>query len=150
MARLQALIVATRDLRRAAGVPRKRSCADPGAHLGNHRRPAAREQHHHRAAWPSFNNGIPSRASPRAAILRTNPEFDVTVLFEKQIDVAVERERLTKELARLEKEQANADRQLGNEAFLGKAPAAVVDGLRKRAAELAILIPKTRTSLDRL
>jgi valyl-tRNA synthetase len=49
-----------------------------------------------------------------------------------------------------EKEQANAERQLGNEAFLGKAPAAVVDGLRKRAAELASLIPKTRAALDSL
>jgi valyl-tRNA synthetase len=50
----------------------------------------------------------------------------------------------------MEKEQGNAERQLGNEAFLGKAPAAVVDGLRKRAAELAVLIPKTCEALDRL
>ena len=62
----------------------------------------------------------------------------------------VERERLTKDLVRLEKEQANAERQLGNEAFLGKAPAAVVEGLRKRAAELQQLVPKTRAAIEGL
>jgi valyl-tRNA synthetase len=62
----------------------------------------------------------------------------------------VERERLTKELARLEKEAANADRQLANEGFLAKAPANVVEGLRRRAAELSVLIPKTRSALESL
>jgi valyl-tRNA synthetase len=84
------------------------------------------------------------------AILRSTPDFDVAVLYEKQIDIPAERERLTRELARMEKEQGNAERQLGNEAFLGKAPAAVVEGLKKRAAELAVLIPKTREALNRL
>ena len=84
------------------------------------------------------------------AVLRSTPDFDVAILYEKQIDVVAERERLTKELLRLEKEEGNAQRQLGNEAFLGKAPANVVEGLRKRAAELAQLIPKTRAALDGL
>ena len=52
---------------------------------------------------------------------------------------------LTKELARFEKEASNADRQLANEGFLAKAPATVVEGLRRRAAELSVLIPKTRS-----
>jgi valyl-tRNA synthetase len=87
---------------------------------------------------------------PEEALSTTGFQFDVGLIFEKQIDVAAERERLIKELARLEKEQTNAQRQLGNEAFLGKAPAPVVDGLRKRAAELASLLPKTRAALDGL
>lgn len=85
-----------------------------------------------------------------SAVLRSTAAFDAAIIFEKQIDPVAERERLTKELARLEKEQANAERQLGNEAFLGKAPAAVVDGLRKRAAELQQLVPKTRAAIEGL
>ena len=58
--------------------------------------------------------------------------FDVAVLYERPIDVAAERERLTKDIARYEKGLAAAERQLGNEAFLAKAPAHVVEGLRSR------------------
>jgi valyl-tRNA synthetase len=82
--------------------------------------------------------------------IRSTSAFDVQVVYERVIDVAVERERLKKELAQFEKEQANAERQLANEAFLAKAPAHVVEGIRKRAAELVILIEKTRKALDQL
>ena len=82
--------------------------------------------------------------------VRATPQFDVQVVYEKKVDVAAERDRLSKELARYEKEQANAQRQLSNEAFLGKAPAAVVEGLRRRAAELTMLIEKTRKALEDL
>ena len=89
----------------------------------------------------SLPDGLPVRATPR---------FDVQVLYEKKIDTIAERERLTKELARYEKEQANANRQLSNESFLGKAPAAVVEGLRRRSAELEMLLDKTRKALEDL
>ena len=74
----------------------------------------------------------------------------MAVVYEKKIDVAAERERLRKELARLENERSNAERQLGNQGFLSKAPANVVEGLRKRKAELDVLIEKTRQALDEL
>ena len=149
MATLQALIIAARDLRRAVGVPEKEAV------------PIQVRASETCAALLRDNSNIIERLGrvvsiefvevfADGAILRTKPDFDVTVLYEKQIDIAVERDRLMKELARMEKEQANAERQLDNEAFLGKAPAAVVEGLRKRAAELAILIPKTRAALDNL
>ena len=76
--------------------------------------------------------------------------FDVQVVYERQIDVAAERERLNKELARMEKEHTGAAAKLGNESFLSKAPAAVVEGIRKRAAELEELIAKARAGLDGL
>ena len=50
----------------------------------------------------------------------------------------------------METERANAENQLSNGRFLGKAPANVVDNLRKRKAELDMLIPKTREALDQL
>jgi valyl-tRNA synthetase len=83
----------------------------------------------------------PSRATAR---------FDVRVVYEKKIDVAAERERLTKELEKMEKEIANGQRQLSNEGFLAKAPTNVVEGLRKRAGELAGLREKTKSKLEEL
>jgi valyl-tRNA synthetase len=61
--------------------------------------------------------------------------------------VAAERERLKKELEKFEKEIANGQRQLSNEQFLAKAPANVVEGLRKRAEELKVLRKKTVAKL---
>ncbi|MEU1481708.1 valine--tRNA ligase [Streptomyces sp. NPDC005760] len=48
------------------------------------------------------------------------------------IDVAAERKRLAKDLAAAEKEKAQAEAKLGNEAFLAKAPDNVVDKIRAR------------------
>jgi valyl-tRNA synthetase len=92
----------------------------------------------------------PVNELPEGAAVRSTPQFDVQVVYEKKVDTIAERERLTKELARLEKEQGNAERQLGNDAFLAKAPAAVVEGIRRRAAELVVLIVKTRKALEDL
>jgi valyl-tRNA synthetase len=81
---------------------------------------------------------------------RSTARFDVHVVYEKKIDVVAERERLTKELEKIEKEMANGQRQLGNEGFLAKAPTHVVEGLRKRAEELKILREKAQLSLSQL
>jgi valyl-tRNA synthetase len=78
---------------------------------------------------------------------RSTSRFDVHTIYEKKIDVAVERERLTKELEKIEKEQANGQRQLSNEQFLAKAPAKVVEGLKTRADELRVLREKTLAKL---
>jgi valyl-tRNA synthetase len=81
---------------------------------------------------------------------RSTARFDVHVIYEKKIDAAAERERLKKELEKLEKEFANNQRQLSNEQFLAKAPANVVEGLRRRAQELAGLLEKLKRQLDEL
>lgn len=81
---------------------------------------------------------------------RTTARFEVVVVYEQKVDVAAERERLGKELKKLEGELANAQRQLGNEQFLGKAPAKVVEGLRTRVAEIEVLLRKIRAGLDNL
>jgi valyl-tRNA synthetase len=87
--------------------------------------------------------------SPTAGARHT-ARFDVRVVYEKKIDVAAECERLKKELERIEKEMANGHRQLGNEQFLAKAPAQVVEGIRKRAGELTVLREKTQGKLQEL
>jgi valyl-tRNA synthetase len=81
---------------------------------------------------------------------RHTARFDVHIVYEKKIDSAAERERLKKELEQIEKEIANGQRQLRNEQFLAKAPAKVVEGLRKRQADLEVLRTKIRNKLDEL
>jgi len=81
---------------------------------------------------------------------RSTARFDVHVIYERKIDVAAERERLKKELEKLEKEFANNQRQLSNEQFLAKAPAKVVEGLRRREQELIGLREKIKRQLDEL
>ena len=74
--------------------------------------------------------------------------FDVGVLYERTIDVPAERERLTKDIAKYEKGLAAAERQLGNEAFLAKAPAHVVEGLKKQESETRLLLEKAKAALN--
>jgi valyl-tRNA synthetase len=81
---------------------------------------------------------------------RHTARFDVHVVYERKIDVAAERERLKKELDQIEKEIANGQRQLGNEQFLAKAPAKIVEGIRKRAQELQTLREKVKSKLEEL
>jgi valyl-tRNA synthetase len=82
--------------------------------------------------------------------VRHTARFDVHVVYEKKIDAIVERGRLKKELERIEKEIANVQRQLGNDQFLAKAPAQVVEGLRKREPELTAMREKTQSKLHEL
>ncbi len=80
----------------------------------------------------------------------STPDFDVAVIYERTIDVAAERERLTKDIAKYEKGLAAAERQLGNEGFLAKAPPQVVEGLKKQEAETRLLLEKARAALNAL
>jgi valyl-tRNA synthetase len=75
---------------------------------------------------------------------------DVVVEFEKTIDVASERERLTKDIAKYEKGLAAAERQLGNPSFLANAPAHVIEGLKKQESETRLLLEKARAALENL
>ena len=54
---------------------------------------------------------------------------------------------LEKELAETEKLLASTRAKLANEGFVSKAPAAVVDGVRTREAELAELADRLRANL---
>jgi valyl-tRNA synthetase len=81
---------------------------------------------------------------------RSTSRFDVHAVYERKIDVAAECERLKKELEKIEKELGNNQKQMGNEQFLAKAPAQVVEGLRKRAAELGVLREKCKSKLAEL
>jgi len=81
---------------------------------------------------------------------RSTPRFDLHLVYHRKIEVAAERARLQKEIEQLEKEIASGQRQLQNEEFLAKAPAQVVEGIRKRGEELKVLRAKAHTALKEL
>ncbi|NMM76087.1 valine--tRNA ligase [Acidovorax sp. SRB_24] len=67
-----------------------------------------------------------------------------------EIDVAAERTRLSKEIARIDGEVAKANAKLGNEAFVAKAPAAVIEQEKKRVADFGATLERLREQLARL
>ena len=67
-----------------------------------------------------------------------------------EIDVAAEKARLSKEALRLEGEIAKANAKLGNEAFVAKAPPAVIDQEKKRVADFGATLARIREQLARL
>ncbi|MGC2512126.1 MAG: class I tRNA ligase family protein, partial [Acidobacteriaceae bacterium] len=91
-----------------------------------------------------------SKPAVQGVSIRHGVNYEVALHYEKLVDVAAERERLAKDLAKFEKEMESKQKQLQNQAFLAKAPAKVVDGLRARADELQALIEKANSALRAL
>lgn len=75
---------------------------------------------------------------------------DFKLMLKVEIDVKAERERLSKEAARLAGEVKKCQSKLGNERFVSKAPAAVVDTEKKRLAEFTALLAKVEEQLRKL
>ena len=67
-----------------------------------------------------------------------------------EIDVAAEKARLGKEVKRLEGEIAKAQGKLGNQAFIAKAPPAVIEQEQQRLADFSGTLAKIREQLARL
>jgi len=89
-------------------------------------------------------------ATARQAPARSTARFDVRVIYERKIDKAAERERLEKELEKLEKQRDNGQVKLNDPQFSAKAPAKVVDGLRRQVEEANLLIEKIKNKLREL
>jgi valyl-tRNA synthetase len=67
-----------------------------------------------------------------------------------EVDVAAEKIRLGKEITRLEGEIVKAQTKLGNEAFVAKAPPAVIELEKKRVTDFSDTVVKMRGQLARL
>ena len=66
------------------------------------------------------------------------------------VDVGAERERLSKEVARLEGECVKAEAKLANESFVARAPATVVAQERRRLDEFSATLDRVRAQRSRL
>ena len=75
---------------------------------------------------------------------------EARICLHMEIDVAAEKIRLGKEVARLEGEIIRANGKLSNEAFVAKAPPAVIAQERKRVSEFVDTLTKVREQLFRL
>jgi valyl-tRNA synthetase len=149
MTTLQELIVTVRGLRKEMGVPEKE--ATPIVLHAENRVLALADANADMLARLARVASVEFAAEPlTGSNARSTSGFDVAVVYERQIDVAAERERLTKDLAKLEKGLTASERQLGNEAFIAKAPAHIVEGLKKQAAETKMLYEKARAALEGL
>ena len=67
-----------------------------------------------------------------------------------EVDVAAETERLGKEITRLQGEITRAQAKLGNESFVTRAPAAVVDQEKQRVAEFSATVVRLQDQAARL
>ena len=82
--------------------------------------------------------------------VRSGASFDLRILHEEKVDPEAERTRLRKEKQKLEQQLTQVGTQLGNQAFLARAPREIVRGAEHRRKELEEHLRKVLESLERL
>ncbi len=87
---------------------------------------------------------------PKGAIQDIVDEATIALPIADVIDVAAEKARLTKEIAKLDGELVRFDKKLGNAGFLAKAPVEVVEEERRRRDETAETHARLAQALGRL
>jgi valyl-tRNA synthetase len=87
---------------------------------------------------------------PPGAVLAIVGQTAIALPLRDFIDVAAERGRLQKEIAREEKDGAKLDAKLANPDFLERAPEDVVEENRERRAEALARVARMRAALERL
>jgi valyl-tRNA synthetase len=95
-----------------------------------------------------FDSEAEWSAAAQAAPVAVIGELRVCLFIE--VDVAAEKIRLGKEVDRLQNEIEKAGAKLKNEAFVAKAPPAVIEEAKKRVAEFTATLTKVQAQLVKL
>ncbi|WP_455138421.1 valine--tRNA ligase [Thermophilibacter sp.] len=85
---------------------------------------------------------------PEGSVSVVASEFEAYVVVGDLVDLAAESARLKKELAKAEKDLAGVERTLGNEGFIAKASADVVEKKCAQAAELTAQIEQLKAQIE--
>ncbi|MBW2101909.1 MAG: hypothetical protein JRH05_04410 [Deltaproteobacteria bacterium] len=85
---------------------------------------------------------------PEGSATAVYGENQIHVLLKGLLDFGEERKRLRKEIAKVEKEMAAAERKLGNRGFLEKAPAEIVAEVRERVEGFKQRLEKLTRNLE--
>ncbi len=94
--------------------------------------------------------GFDDSASGKGALQTVVDEATYILPLAGVLDVAGEKQRLSKEIAKLQSEIEKLDKKLGNESFIAKAPPEVVEEQRGRRDEAARAAAKLDAALSRL
>jgi valyl-tRNA synthetase len=149
MEQLKALVDATRNLRGEMSL-------SPSVRVPLIVEPGNEEDRARMALFAPYIQSLGKLAEVQ--IVDTLPESPAAVsivgttklMLKVEIDVAAERERLSKEIARLQGEIAKAGAKLSNESFVARAPAAVVEQEKERVASFSATLAKMQEQLAKL
>jgi len=93
---------------------------------------------------------LPPGERPRGTAVATAGGAEIFVPLAGLIDVAAERDRLSRGITRVDQELAGVRRKLENESFIARAPEEIVAKERAREDELATELALLRQGLERL
>jgi valyl-tRNA synthetase len=141
---LQEIVTVTRTLRTEAKLDPKLQVAGVLYSLGS-AIDVARANAEAIRKLANVNLELKAEAAPKAPGIRSGPDFDLALHLPKAQEDA-QRKRDEKEREQLVKNIANYERQLGDEKFLGKAPAHVVEGMRQKLGEYKTQLGKLDAS----
>jgi valyl-tRNA synthetase len=148
VARLKAGIDAQRNLRSEMGIPpAQRPPLFIAASAREHDELRANARYSRvlaRTSTVTISTELPEEDAPVAVV------GEARFMLHVEVDVAAERERLGKEVARLESEIAKARGKLGNSSFVERAPEKIVAQERERLAGFEATLGKLREQLGKL
>jgi valyl-tRNA synthetase len=153
MRHLQFIVIGIREYRKDRGVPERQVVDAAVLEVASEAAGAGGNLIDENKAWLdrlSVSRITATTHRDGRLIWRAVGPTDIAIIYEATIDVPAERDRLTKDIARLEKVVANDERALNDPGFTGKAPANIVEGRKKQLAENRLLLEKAKAALDAL